>query len=422
MNARFTRSCLVAIGLAGCGGSVKQPPPPPTTATFTITVRTEDGITPIGGAFVALDQAGADRHESPTESNGSATFNIDWSLGPVDVTAVATDRVAMSTLGITKADRFDLSLPSKLPPALVKVSGAIKNKDAATDEATLTASAPSSAFQDTAASYSLVVVPSRPFSLIGLDWVPGDPTTVSSRGIVQSFKKWIKIDQPAVASGSVTVDVDFQAATALTSTKVSGSVGIPGGASGPLGSASFGYFVVSTLESNGAVFLGAPTKIDAAADGNSFSWDAEYVSLDGQTPITTFTVSNTDGSTSGENFAGYPTTAPLTDLFAPPQLTAPATGVATQPLHTAIAWTSSASLAWSQLVIVSGAGAQGQVVWRVNAPGAAATLTVPQLPAGMDPATVLGSGALQGQLITCRDTASDVCRTFADSRVFGLTK
>jgi hypothetical protein len=417
--ALWRRWLLVFVTAAGCnsggigGASLK--------VTVSGTVPGAIQPTPLAGAAVAVDLADGKRVEAIADASGVAdVVGIDWEKGPVNVTAYAADHTVFTELGVAKTDAFSVNLDSTRAPTSVNVAGTLKGKDTINDDVTLSATTPDSTFfQDSTGSYSMTVPSGEAFTMVGLDWVLAGGVGVSSRGVAQTFLKWARLDQPA-SSGDVTADFDFGAATALTPVTVHGHADIPGGASGPL-SRSFAYYVVSTVESAGAAFIGAPTLSDVTKDASGFDWSGQYVQLDGATPMTTYEIANQDGSGTLAFEMSYPTDGEqLTDLL-------PLPDSATTPIQLsdgASFGNAPASLSWVSLHLTVGTAPTVKLAWVVRQKnGPFAQLNVPALPTGADPATVFGGAQISGQIRYCGGAFDDRnCARVALSHSFNVTQ
>jgi hypothetical protein len=402
---------LVWLLILGCNG-----PTAVTTKPFTLTVT--DGMSPIAAAAVAVDDAKGKRLEKTTDAMGVAKFDIDWKQAPLAVTVYADGYIVHSRLGIAQTDSLTFRMGLLTPPAPTAhtISGQVLNLAASGDVVTLTASINGSYFQNSGPSYSFDVYEDKPFSIYALDWVPG---TQPKRGVAQTFKKWVQIDAPA-PSTSTTVDVDFNAGTALTPVRTSGTIAIPGGATGPLSQSSF-YGVVNDADSNWTSFLGAPTAADVNTDLAGFHFDFEYVKPASVTkPLTRYFLSNSNGSYSAKSDEAWPTDSPMiTDLPELPVVTNAASGL---PLGTAPAFTQPTGDWNMELLIFSNFHRSTQkLLWFVEAqPGT--PLAAPALPTGADVNQVL-TGTISGQIVLCSPAnTTQWCRHVTGSDPFPITR
>jgi hypothetical protein len=389
------------------------------TSPLAVTVIDARSMMGIAGAKLAVDDKKMKRVEATTDANGAATVMIDWSQAPVAITAYADGHALASFLGVTKNDTWQVRLIANgAAPTGTMVMGTVKNKDMDSDPVTLSASVPAGYYQDVADTYTFPVYEDMPYSIYALDWVLGGPKTPSKRGVAQTFKKWVQVDAPAPSSGKA-VDIDFAAATPLTSMTASGTVSIPANSTDILKS-SVSYITVTDGDSGYAAFLGAVTFIDVATDGNSFSYDMNWVQPTAATkPITEYIVQTAAGAFTVKNDANWPAGGTLSDLI---DIAAVTQGPLPLNITEAPTFTAPGGDSNSFLGIQSNAGSQNaKTLWYVYGPAGTA-LIAPAPPTGVDIDQVLPPASLSGQIFTCSPAKASLCVYYSASVPFAIAR
>lgn len=372
---------------------------PAARGTLRIEARALYSAKPVAGVKVAIDHAGG-RIEATTDADGNATVEApDWDAGPVDVTYGGAPAILLtSLLGVARGETLTLGVPVRYTGSTRTLTGTIVNKLDAGDDTLLTTDVSGDYFQGSATTYQLKLPPTGAARLIGAEFNSPDPSSnlppLSGHSVVQTFVKWFTLP---VADGATTLDVDVTAAEALTPTKVTGTVMLPGGANGPFAK---GTSYVAITQKDGSAFLGAMTRVDGAADGASFAWQGEYVTPSGMTPYTQLQLSSGPyGAFSAKRFVGAPTEGQVvSDLLAPPALTSPRSNAASHPITAPIVFAQVPSGIDSTGVEIWKGRAS---VWRVYALDKRASLTIPAQPTGVD---VLGAAPV-ASVFFCADSA-----------------
>jgi len=396
---------LAAQLVAGCGDPSPARPaqmdmaPAAARGTLRVEARALYTNQPVAGVAVAIDHAGG-RIEATTDANGNATVAApDWDAGPVDVTYGGAPAIMLtSLLGVARGETLTLGLPVRYTGQARTLSGTIVNKLAAGDDTILTTDLSGDYFQGSATTYQLKVPPTGAGRMIGAEFNSPDPSTnlppLAGHAIVQTFVKWFSLPVP---DGAKTLDVDVTAAEALTPTKLTGTVMLPGGANGPFAKGT-GY--VAMTQTGGTAFIGAMTRVDGAADGASFHWEGEYVTPTGMTPYVQIQLrAGPNGAFSAKRFVGAPSDGQVvSDLLPMPELTSPRNNASSHPIGSPIVFAQVASGIDSTGVEIFKGRAS---VWRVYALDKRASITVPAQPTGVD---VLGAAPV-ASVFFCADTA-----------------
>lgn len=199
-----------------------------TDADNTFTVRVITGWTPgdavpLEGATVAVDDGNGVRTEQVTDSDGEAVFDLDWSLGPVDVTVdpgesiSSTERVLKSFLGVEEDSReMLLYVTSALnEPDFVRITGMATPRSFPKGELIvfsdntpgMSTSRDSMVYQGHGSSFSLDVVPGSDLRLLAVEF---EYTWLGNgRGeFLQPFSGWTVVEHEAVTQDTV-IDIDL---------------------------------------------------------------------------------------------------------------------------------------------------------------------------------------------------------------------
>jgi hypothetical protein len=402
-------TCGVAIAASSCGSSHPLASSGPAAAQLTVYVvepppNPYDDLVPLPGAHVVVDPPGGGaRVTADADADGKATFaGVDLSKGPVTVTAFAAGHTMVTLFDVTPdiianlpltivyakgGGNLVLGVPPLAFPTPLDLKGTIKGKTTDTDTVTLSTTTAQGQFQSSHAGFHVAVQKGKAASLVGLEWTPvkdDSPTGGSETNV-----KWARLDAPAMTADG-TLDFDFATASPIVPTKVSGKLARPGGATGPFGQAVPTWQVAASE----GTFLGSRTTVTVAADGASFDYTGEYVSVTGTHPLfqallyadaTKDSFALLQGETppaDGETIDGFlsiPATPGATSIGAPVALS----GIA--PDAKAVG-----------LVVFATGGVTPLWVatWPLGGVSAPATLTLPAVPEGA--AGLLGTGGLQG--------------------------
>jgi hypothetical protein len=412
---------MASLGLAGCSfGSTDGPEATPPEESplaaqerpFTIAVleRRASVPLPVRGALVVLDKPGGGRVSATTGADGRAVFaDVDFARGEGAITIIERDHVMRSFVGLSAASlstRGGTSAPKTAGDVQVArdvsffvpratgtdratLSGALLNKQAASHFVTLGANVDGGSFQSTRASYSLDVQKDRAFSVFGVEWSPAGTSTVSKRGIEQTFFRWVRWDHPGLRDDA-TAPLDFASGAALTPVRTRARIVIPGGARGALGIATKGY---ATVGASGSAMLGGTARSDVNAAGDAFDCELEHVEVDTVTPVTDFVIAREDGAVSYFEKIGYPEDGLVADgLLLPPE---PPAGV--QALFGEVPFRGLDGESSPRLLVRDGFGT---VRWIVDAPAGRTSLVPPMLDA---PGIAQLGGADRARLVALAD-------------------
>jgi len=231
--------------------------PPRGLAEMTVLVSTAEG--PLTDAGIVIETLDGTLIEQRTGRNGRVGLlvpveDIRSLLAHKDgysfaaISGPALDDAMQSQAGV------QLVLDDLEPEPLATVKGFAWNMTSGDSWLTVSSTAPGSTrFQGQSNAFSLKVPANRGFQLIGLEW---DPATDPPHGVDQTFLGWAAASSAGAEPG-VYMTLDF--AQSLPSEVVEGSFYIaPADAYEVTYNA---YARVSTYESGGAAFLGAPTSL-----------------------------------------------------------------------------------------------------------------------------------------------------------------
>jgi hypothetical protein len=413
------RNLALVCVLAGCNSSSTPMIKP---SPFAVTVMDANTMQPIAGAKVALDDAMGKRVEAQSDAQGKHSFDVDWSKGPVAVTAYTDGDSLASYLGVDKRDSLNVYLGSNTAPTTTPktVMGTISNKDMDTDDVTLSASVQAGYFQDVSDNYTLRVDEDKAYQIYALDWVIGGKMH-SGRGIAQTFNKWAQVDAPAT-SQSTTVNIDFATATALPASTASGSMTVPSPSATVL-SKSRAYVTVTDLDSNYSSFLGAPTWIDISSDKTQFQYDLNWVQPQAITkPVTQYYIQGNGFAYTAKIDLAFPTAGAIANLLEIPAVSSPGPGGVLQVGEAPAFDPPVESDAKVVMVVWSNAGmATAKRVWYLY-PLTDVPLIAPAVPTGVDVDTVLPAGTLSALIAFCVAPNGPRCERFSETDTFGFTR
>lgn len=370
----------------------------------------------LSGVAIAVDLGDGTRVEGTTDAMGRATFAVDWSAGPIDVTLFAPGHAGFSTTEVTEAifapfmrdGVVPFALSSNAPPRtdLVTLSGRVTGGDpghryqvtANVEGATL--------YNNAGPDYTIDVPPGVPFRLTVLDY------TFVSRGTndyTQELVAMGTVDVDAI-SADTTLDLDLTA-NPVTLTEVSGSV-----------TASFGdaifYALVGDLEGVDD-FYGAMTSVVPTAGGVDYSlayWEDPAARM----PYTRY-FTNDDPEFSQVTILGWPTASPTIDFLPPPAIVTPAFGE-THPIHDTFAL-GRVEPGVETAVTIYDLAQDDRVLWNVVNTSGGEMVTPPALPSAVNRADVFPASAeLYARPYVCaRMPGMQFCQRFAvGGRAFDL--
>ena len=291
-----TVSTGTGMATGGAGGGPSE--------AFTVWIfetkgKVTDAETPIGGAVVDYDSPNGGRIELTTAADGHATFSIDTSSGPGNVTAffpahrIVTDiGVSPETVGniphpagyMSPAPAADLVIhlsPLNALQNAVTVNGKLTNPFGPGEFVGLSNDSLYDYEYTVTSDYKLTVPKGAAYTIYGVEAHAGG--VQPPRGLAQSLDRWFTIPGP-VESADAAADFDLSQATDSTVTTVHANAAIPGGEEGPMGGASrCGYAGFSYNDSaRPTAVLGAAANCSLGSDGQSF--DFEITTMDATPP------------------------------------------------------------------------------------------------------------------------------------------
>ena len=358
--------------------------------------RRADPPTPLQGATVALDSPGAARVEVKSDANGVANFDgIDWSKGALTVTGWKDGTDILSVTGISSSPQ-DLTLTlNELKQDRVKLSGkALNMMDSAKHYLLVTEEVAGAYWQQIGPSYNVSVLPGAPFTLVATEF--SQVVGACGRCYSQQFYGWVAVGNNGVTTPA-TLDIDF--ANKISEVhQVHGTIELPTNPDSVLiTSSSYAYLMVN----RGAANIGFVTKTFLNGDETAFTYDAEYVALDGPEPAYTdymfyaYPTASTN-VLSVVRRPGYPEDGiVVSDFLDPPTMTKPSDPSIAAPLLSRIEWTSAAVNADAQVQVVL-ASTSGR--WTVVLRPGSTSMELPAPPSGVDVATFFGSN-IQGMVV-----------------------
>jgi len=257
---------LAVLTTAGCGDEVSTPTEPtkdlrlPPLSSEPATVQVVSAGGTVADAGIVIQTKAGQLIELRTSPEGTVSLDVDVDdiksvLAHKDgytFTAVSGPRIASMLAG---SGGIQLYLQDTSPTPLTWVAGTALGMEA-NDWLTVTADQPlSTASAGQGTTYALQVEKNEPFVLIGLEWSPS--FWQPDQGFVQTFHRWTGYASDGVDEPTL-LDLDFDYALA-TETR-SGSFHLP--EAGVMSDQGRAYVVVTTMRSQGKLFLGAATRID----------------------------------------------------------------------------------------------------------------------------------------------------------------
>lgn len=408
-----------AAGVAGAGG-----------ATLAFLITDENGE-PLEGAIVALDAPGGERKEGSSEADGSVTFDgVDWSAGNAAVTAYMPGHVVVSSVDFDEAGfaeaqdengEVQVGLTSLAPtaaPETVTVSGTAANLENASHLYTVNIFGANEVpfVEDSewggygSNTFKITVPKGVPFRLQAFEY---EYTALpSGQGYERPIYGVMQMDLGPIDTDATDVILDF-AADKVTTNTADVAMLLP---TRPDSAMHDGSPYCFTCAKNSYYCEGWPTFLDISDDGNqfdmSFLW-AEHPNLDGPNWFCRITKGEEISQTSVD---GYPQDGSNGTILDVPQWVTPSDLTKSHPLHEPMEW------AWTEpeitqvLAITNG----GSVVWTVNGPSDATTITVPELPSTADAMKVLGLAPRA--LVYGGEVGEDSWVRYAQSKSIGLKK
>ncbi len=413
------------VSEAGADGSSDVPADRPASAGFLVTV-VESALgrataPPLVGASVALDLPDRSRRVNSTDAEGHVNFGrLDWSMGPIAVTAYARDHVVVSEVGVTERGELRIALAPRTLAPFVQVSGAITGRTGMGVGFYVSTDVAGDSYRGAASDYVITVARGEPFTFFGLELGRG-AMMASARGITQSVLQYFRRDQTALDTDT-TVNLDFST-TPTTPVRFAGTFNVPGGAAGPFGADGRPFVFVLARADSQSGFVGVATHADVRADGSAMDFDAEYARFAGPRidAYTRYGVQATEGTYTLAQLRGYPT-ARIDDtmLTLPTTVSQPgAVGTADLTRPFAIADVPAGNEVLSLVI-----GTTLATGWVVRAPGNSTMITPPRLPPSAMPADVFPTTALSVRSFTCEATIamSNLCGRSTRSRALAVAR
>jgi hypothetical protein len=367
---------------------------------------------PVEGALVAFDAPGGARTEATTDAAGHATFDgFDWSAGTASVTAWHEGYGLASLVGLDgSVEEVTVELTNVDPwprDGWVEVSGTVLNPPAGALAYNVFATVPSVWYGGAGPGYSLTVPPDTSFTLVA-----------TSSGTSQN---WLLVDQDPVTAAT-TVDLDF--ATPAPFSSVTGSFPMPTRTDSLLRRGTGQVNVQWSRRPNGhgfferVAYIGYATHTPTvSADGNSIEYEIGWTPPSWAVePATRFNMlagsgTNMDPSSSAW-VDGYPTEgAQDIVLLDAPRMVTPSSPSDSHPIHDPIEWELFDTGVQVELQILRENGYYAPLteLWAIRAPVDATSITVPQLPSGVDYFDVLGSSLLQARVRIVTEAPTEPC-------------
>jgi hypothetical protein len=411
-------SCLIACDGARPTDAGSDAPPGADTADappsrvrmlpLTVNRTLGAGLTgPAAGAVVALDQPGTARREEIADDQGRVMFLVDWSLGPVDVTAYRERHGLSSRVGWTEDD-FDEALVAGRPVMVIdswenygiEITGTVANKVGTETRVSITPTTPDpGSFDDVGPAYSLYTWPRADFGLVAFEY---EYTVFDASVVRQTVHRWAVTPRHTPVGVDEVIDIDLLA-QAVTPTVHAASFAVP---ADPFFEDPSRYIFVDETDPTGGQLLGVATSIDVGLDGAA-TYTMEAIEVPGvPTRFTRYYIS-TDTGYSMVYLAGGGRTGPQDVPWLSPPSYAEA-GVV--PRAGEIAIDGVVAGARTAMWVFDDAG----TTWNISGQLGGTSMHLPALPTGASEDVYLPSGARVG-LYACgaRDPVTGVCRMSA---------
>ena len=387
---------------------------------------------PAAGAAVALDKPDGERIEATTDELGEARFTeYSWDgSGTATVTVCLVGYAVSTEAGLELSDlqqaadegeALEHGLVAIEADPLVEIGGVALNMLDTQHYMTISTSILGGYHQARGPSWSLTVEPNLPFSIVGLEWGSAPDSTVGPRGYNNVYYAWSLVEHEGI-SAETSTDIDMsQTATPQT---YSGTIPIPSDGTTDFFSTAGAWGQVGAFDSGMSAYLGGVTLIDISADDSAIEYEGEYVTVQSlERPYVHFGLTT---ATHGSYIlaAGYPDTADLAlDFIEPPTVVSPSDGNAA-PMNAVIEWDyHDSDVSDPNVQMILGiTDSLGRYRWFAYLPSGTKTFTLPDLPTGIDPITVVGAGTLNGY-IQLYETAEDgdFMQRYAFGAYFSLT-
>jgi hypothetical protein len=373
---------------------------------------------PAAGAMVAIDLPGGGHREAIAGADGRVTFtDIDWGLGNAGIVAWAPGRIARGVADVSPSTAR--SIPSSRHPEDADV--VLPLFDGSPLPVVFTVSAPKKANpQSLVEAWSTtggfagttgqpVEVRQRwgAYSIVAFETVSVERTP---RELLAPILRWARFDGLfPTPDADLALDLVSGGET-LEPSRAGVRLVVAGGDDGPLGKMTPS---ASTTSLESRLLLG--TTVSATMiDQDAFELTMEKVSVDGQTPITTFGFSSPDGGSTWVSRVGVPVDGESVDGFLP----IPIPSDVVLALHEPIVLAGTDAQAVSVLSVLD--AGLGRLL-DVRAPPGTKAMHVPSLPVAAR-ATILGA-AQHGSLgrYADHDPSTGLTRRTAFSPLFLVT-
>jgi hypothetical protein len=256
---------LIALALA-CGSTKAADAP---TTPFTVWVfdegeTTTDEGAPLPHVMVALDRPGSgERVVRTTETDGHVTFDVDFTRGPVSISAFSVDHTLVTRLDSSPdsararpnvfgkpAEDLAIVLPrldSTIRAGAIALHGGITGKRDLADPVGLSTSSVRRLgdVETKAATYAVRAPRNQPFILLGHE---AAPLQESVGGFTVEHVKSFRVDVPAKSADAV-LDIDVSASAALPVQKVHLGVTMPAGNDSPFVTGTRASAVIESADS-----------------------------------------------------------------------------------------------------------------------------------------------------------------------------
>jgi len=380
-------------------------------------VREGGDETPIVGAMMALDRPDGTRDEFTSDASGHITVSIDWAAGPhhfttaapghVVVSAINTDGTALDSIPMVDG-AFPIDLFSNVPNEdLVSITGAVTGvMSIGNNFGVYPAITGAENYNARGPDYTIRVPRGEPFRAAVEEY---SIIRNGTNDFTQPHHAHIFIDFDAQAADG-TRDIDISTSDAFT--EISGTVASPGTGT-PLADANF-YILVTDFDSN--LFFGSPSAV--TPNGADLDYTIPFVTPgDAVRPMTRYSLQD-DPNFSLVFIEGYPTAGAQTwEFMTPPDIVTPAFGVSHDVHDPIVLGRLVPGVVPS--IRIHDANDEDRTRWVINDFSRGDTITVPELPSGMNADAVFPTtGDFYARPYVCEESATDVtlCERFAGGR------
>jgi len=304
-GAIFGVFALFFSSLLACGSSSSDPAPasdagPPAQELGKLSAWAIDHIdnpeapSPGLGGTRFIFQQGTTEREREASADGHVLFeDVDWSAGPVTLSAFSEGRVINTVVGITPdnlAKYAAARATQKFFPAAggeltllmqkrdagntVQLTGEVVGKLDAANWIVWTPSRGPNGMRGKTPQFDIAVLKDQPLQLVAWEFAP--LPTPAEGGKAQQIFRWSTTDVPALSQNTMQ-NYDWGTAKPLTATTVHGTVRLPNGGGGAFAGV-IPNVAETTLESGG-VLIGEWESVVGGADG-TFNFSAQKVTVE----------------------------------------------------------------------------------------------------------------------------------------------